>query len=193
MEKFIYLHASPYGRTREGKNTHISIRFYRICISHYCLLCLYSQINLDCMRNLIIITALLFGGYYIYDRYTAGSNLQIKLKSLTIGNNLSYGQPLPLATVFTFTNPTSSSIDINGISGNIYANGSLISTINANTTVNISPNSSIDYPVNFSVTVTSLLTQIITLFTTKKNVTVSFDGTVSVEGLNIPYSTSTTV
>jgi hypothetical protein len=136
----------------------------------------------------------LFGAYWLYQKYITASALEFSFGSVS-WNGLSIGQPISGTANFNVNNPTNNSLIVNGLDGVITlqndGSGNLASNISSTEQVTIAPNSSMSYPIAFSIPAAALISDLDSIFSSGTITgTVNFTGTVTIEGAGIPINST---
>jgi LEA14-like dessication related protein len=96
------------------------------------------------------------------------------------------GLSLPILANFRIINPTNTPLKIENITGDIFINGKLISTVTQLTPFNIAGNSEIVYPVNVQTGLMDAINVVRQFIRERKKFTVTFKGSANSTGILIP-------
>ena len=122
--------------------------------------------------------------FYFLSKGQAGKNLRITFSNIKFGKFT--GLSLPIIANFRIINPTNTPLKIENITGDIYINSKLISTVSQLTPFNIASNSEIIYPVNVQTGLMDAINVVRQLIRDRKKFTVTFKGSANSTGILIP-------
>jgi hypothetical protein len=125
---------------------------------------------------------------YLLSKTSAAKNLRVYFQ--TIGMKKPSGLNFPTITAtFRVVNPTSSTLTIDSIAGDLMVNNKLLSTIANNQPFTIAAKSESLYTVNIKTPIFNALTTVIQLLKAKtKNIKVDFVGTANSGGFLLPIN-----
>jgi LEA14-like dessication related protein len=123
---------------------------------------------------------------YLLSKKSAANNLRVYFQ--TIGLKKASGLNLPTITAtFRIVNPTSSTLTIDSLAGDLLVNNKLLSTLQNNEKFTVAAKSESLYTVNIKTPIFNALTTVIQLLKAKtKNIKVDFVGTANSGGILIP-------
>lgn len=125
---------------------------------------------------------------FFLSKKSAAKNLRIYFSSISLKKQGGLNLPTIVAN-FRIINPTSGSLVIDSIAGDLKVNDSLLSSINQNQPLTIPGNSESIYSINIKTPIISLASTIIYLLKSKtKKIKVQFDGTVNSGGILLPIN-----
>jgi len=125
--------------------------------------------------------------WYLLTRYSVGKNARFYFKRVSIKNR-------KIELQIAVQNPTSTSIKLNSLAGEIYANEKLVSNVSTFTPVDIPGNSEVVLTFNIVPNVAGVFNLVKNLVTSvvkkEKNVglTIRLDGTANVDRLAVPIN-----
>lgn len=122
--------------------------------------------------------------FYFLSKGQAGKNLKISFQNLKFGKFT--GMSLPITANFSIINPTNTPLKIDNITGDIFVNGKLISTVSQLTPFNIGANSQISYPINVQTGLFDVINVVRQLIRERKKFTVTFKGSANSTGILLP-------
>ena len=125
---------------------------------------------------------------YLLSKKSAAKNLRIYFQ--TIGTKKSTGLNFPTITAtFRIVNPTSSTLTIDSIAGDLMVNNKLLSTLANNESFTVPAKSESLYTVNIKTPIFNALTTVLQLLKAKtKNIKVDFVGTANSGGILLPIN-----
>jgi LEA14-like dessication related protein len=125
---------------------------------------------------------------YLLSKKSAAKNLRIYFQ--TIGLKKSTGLNLPTITAtFRIQNPTSSTLTIDSLAGDLMVNNKLLSTLQNNEKFTVAAKSESLYTVNIKTPIFNALTTVLQLLKAKtKNIKVDFVGTANSGGFLLPIN-----
>lgn len=133
--------------------------------------------------------------YYFSKLKIAGENLKVNLKNISLGKS-GGGLSLPkIILTFEIQNVTNSSLNINGIVGDIYVNGSYLANVSNLKTMAILPKSVLTYPVEIQTSFLDAVPLIkdLLLKKGKRTIKVTGDLTLNVNDILLPYKIEKTI
>lgn len=138
-------------------------------------------------KNILLVGLIGFIGYAVYATVNAFETMTFKIKNISFGN-IVFGSPLPATITFTLTNSTPYPATINSIYGSVLINNLPVATLTntAITQTTIPANGSADFPINFMVSASTALNQLINSLTNNNSITATFKGYVTVQGVTVP-------
>jgi len=122
--------------------------------------------------------------FYFLSKGQAGKNLKLSFLNIKFGKFT--GLSLPIIANFRIINPTNTPLKIENITGDIFINGKLISTVSQLTPFNIQGNSEVIYPVNVQTGLMDAINVVRQLIRDRKKFTVTFKGSANSTGILIP-------
>lgn len=123
--------------------------------------------------------------YYYVSFGSAAKKLKFYFQSIKFGSSKGFSIP-PIYAVFRIVNPSNTTISVNSIAGDITINGSPLASIQNLEKFTVSARSERFYEVKIQAPITSILSTVYSLFTSKgKKYTLAFDGTVNAAGAAI--------
>lgn len=122
--------------------------------------------------------------FYFLSKGQAGKNLKISFLNIKFGKFTGFS--LPIIANFRIINPTNTPLKIENITGDIFINSKLISTVSQLTPFNIEGNSEIVYPVNVQTGLMDTINVVRQLIRERKKFTVTFKGSANSTGILIP-------
>jgi hypothetical protein len=125
---------------------------------------------------------------YLLSKTSAAKNLRIYFQ--TIGMKKPSGLNFPTITAtFRVVNPTSSTLTIDSLAGDLMVNNKLLSTLSNNESFTVPAKSESLYTVNIKTPIFNALTTVVQLFRAKtKNIKVDFVGTANSGGFLLPIN-----
>ena len=125
---------------------------------------------------------------YLLSKTSAAKNLRIYFQ--TIGMKKPSGLNFPTITAtFRVVNPTSSTLTINSLAGDLMVNNKLLSTLSNNESFTVPAKSESLYTVNIKTPIFNALTTVVQLLRAKtKNIKVDFVGTANSGGFLLPIN-----
>ena len=125
---------------------------------------------------------------YLLSKSSAAKNLRIYFQ--TIGLKKPTGLNFPTVTAtFRILNPTSSTLTIDSLAGDLMVNDKLLSTLSNIEKITIPAQSESLYTINIKTPIFNALTTVIQLLKAKtKKIKVTFDGTANSGGLLLPIN-----
>jgi hypothetical protein len=125
---------------------------------------------------------------YLLSKSSAAKNLRIYFQ--TIGLKKPTGLNLPTITAtFRIVNPTSSTLTIDSLAGDLMVNNKLLSTLQNNEKFTVAAKSESLYTVNIKTPIFNALTTVLQLLKAKtKNIKVDFVGTANSGGFLLPIN-----
>jgi LEA14-like dessication related protein len=141
----------------------------------------------------VVIGALVVGAFlYFRSKAKAGGNVKVYLNDLTLDQSKGFSIP-NINARFKLVNPSSTSLTVDQISGEIYFNDYLVSNVQNLSTINIPANSEINYSIKIKTPAITLLMSIVNFFIDRKKskskklkAKLTFKGTVSSMGITFP-------
>lgn len=122
------------------------------------------------------------GIVYAISKKRAGEKLNTVFSKLKFGSG-------KLQLIFLLQNPSSTSIVLNSLVGDLYINGKAISNLTSFQKITIPPNNQVELPITVKPSLTDLVTFLIGLFKNKsKNIEAEFRGNVNAEDFVIPIN-----
>jgi len=125
---------------------------------------------------------------YLLSKTSAAKNLRIYFQ--TIGMKKPSGLNFPTITAtFRVVNPTSSTLTIDSLAGDLMVNNKLLSTLSNNESFTVPAKSESLYTVNIKTPIFNALTTVVQLLRAKtKNIKVDFVGTANSGGFLLPIN-----
>jgi len=125
---------------------------------------------------------------YLLSKTSAAKNLRIYFQ--TIGMKKASGLNFPTITAtFRVVNPTSSTLTIDSLAGDLMVNNKLLSTLSNNESFTVPAKSESLYTVNIKTPIFNALTTVVQLLRAKtKNIKVDFVGTANSGGFLLPIN-----
>jgi len=125
---------------------------------------------------------------YLFSKRSAAKNLRIYFQ--TIGLKKPTGLNLPTITAtFRIVNPTSSTLTIDSLAGDLMVNNKLLSTLQNTEKFSVAAKSESLYTVNIKTPIFNALTTVLQLLKAKtKNIKVDFVGTANSGGFLLPIN-----
>jgi len=125
---------------------------------------------------------------YLLSKTSAAKNLRIYFQ--TIGMKKPSGLNFPTITAtFRVVNPTSSTLTIDSLAGDLMVNNKLLSTLSNNESFTVPAKSESLYTVNIKTPIFNALTTVVQLLKAKtKNIKVDFVGTANSGGFLLPIN-----
>lgn len=125
---------------------------------------------------------------YLLSKSSAAKNLRIYFQSIGLKKPSGLNFPTVTAT-FRIINPTSSTLMINSLAGDLMVNNNLLSTVQNIETINIPAKSETLYTINIKTPIFNALTTVIQLLKSKtKKIKVDFVGTANSGGILLPIN-----
>jgi len=125
---------------------------------------------------------------YLLSKKSAAKNLKVYFQTLSVKKSRGFNFPT-IQAVFRIVNPTSSTLTIDSIAGDINVNGKFLSSLSQTETLTIAANSETLYTINIKTPIFNALSTLVELVKARsKNIKVSFDGTVNSGGILLPIS-----
>ena len=126
--------------------------------------------------------------WYFMSRGSLAKSVKAVLRKVSFSGGLLKPK---INLTFGIQNASSGSATIRSLVGGVYSNGKLIADVSSFTTVKIEPNSEARYMITAEPVATGLVSQVIDYVKGKeKNVNLSFQGQLNVDGNTIPIKTS---
>lgn len=123
-------------------------------------------------------------------KLNAAKRLKINFSGLKLTKPTSFFSLPDILAQFKIINPTSTSIVIDNIIGDIFINNKKISSVEQLQTMVISANAASNIELKLITPVLSAVQAIISLFTNKQKMVVRFEGIVKSGSINIPINQS---
>lgn len=140
-------------------------------------------------KNTTIALLLCAGVIYavsLYGKTTAAKNLKVLFQGLKFEKSGS-GNLLPaLLLSFKIINPSSNTLQINSIVGDIFLNDSLLSTVEQTNPINIPANNISIYTIKLQTGITNVLQSFLSLIRKKQKAVIRFEGVANSSGFMIP-------
>ena len=133
--------------------------------------------------------------YYFKKLKIAGDNLKVNLKTISLSKKSS-GLSLPkIILTFEIQNITNSSLNINGLVGDIYINGTYLANVSNLKAMAILPNSALNYPVEIQATFLDAVPLLKDLIFKKgkRTINVTDNLKMNVNNILIPYKIEKTI
>ena len=133
--------------------------------------------------------------YYFSKLKIAGENLKVNLKTISLSKKTS-GLTLPkIILTFEIQNITNSSLNINGLVGDVYINGTYLANVSNLKPMAILPNSILNYPVEIQASFLDAVPLLKDLIFKKgkRTIKVTGDLTMNVNNILIPYKIEKTI
>lgn len=125
---------------------------------------------------------------YFLSKRSAAKNLKIYFQTLSLKKPKGLNFPTVQA-VFRIVNPTSSTLTIDSIAGDITVNNKFLSSLSQIDPISIPANSETLYNINIKTPIFNALTTLVSLFQTRsKQIKVDFNGTVNSGGILLPIN-----
>jgi len=123
---------------------------------------------------------------YFLSKSSAAKNLKVYFQTLSLKKPKGLNFPTVQA-VFRIINPTSSTLTIDSIAGDITVNNKFLSSLSQIDPISIPANSETLYTINIKTPIFNALTTIVSLFKSKsKSFKVEFNGTINSGGILLP-------
>jgi LEA14-like dessication related protein len=122
---------------------------------------------------------------YLLTKKSAAKNLKVYFNSLKLDKSKGIAIPTVKAS-FRIVNPTSSSLSVDSIAGDIYINNKQLSSVSNTDKFTIPANSESYYDVNVKTGIFTALQTIYSLLKDKKRMSVTFDGAINSGGFLLP-------
>ena len=136
------------------------------------------------LGEVLALTGLGLFGIWAYKKYNAIKLLQVRFQSISFGSNINSG-----TVILNLTNPSSESLSIDSLTGYITDSaGNELAQIVNSTPVTITAQTSVNYPVNFYVSLTNALQTALSALTAVSLPNLYFKGNVLFEGISIPVN-----
>ena len=125
---------------------------------------------------------------YLLSKSSAAKNLRVYFQTLSLKKPKGLNFPTVQA-VFRIVNPTSSTLTIDSIAGDITVNNKFLSSLSQIDPISIPANSETLYTINIKTPILNALQTIVSLFKSKsKSFKVDFVGTVNSGGILLPIN-----
>jgi hypothetical protein len=125
---------------------------------------------------------------YLLSKSSAAKNLKVYFQTLSLKKPKGLNFPTVQA-VFRIINPTSSTLTIDSIAGDITVNNKFLSSLSQIDPISIPANSETLYTINIKTPIFNALQTIVSLFKSKsKSFKVDFVGTVNSGGILLPIN-----
>jgi LEA14-like dessication related protein len=125
---------------------------------------------------------------YFLSKSSAAKNLKVYFQTLSLKKSKGLNFPTVQA-VFRIVNPTSSTLTIDTIAGDITVNNKFLSSLSQIDPISIPANSETLYTINIKTPIFNAITTVISLFKSKsKSFKVDFNGTVNSGGILLPIN-----
>jgi len=124
-------------------------------------------------------------GIYFLSRKKAAGTVKVIFDSLKIGSSKGFELPALVAT-FRIQNPSSTPLTLNSITGDLFLNGSRLSTISEFGALDIKPLTEVKADVNIHTGVIDAVLTVIDIIKQKKVASVSLKGNINSNGIMIP-------
>lgn len=125
---------------------------------------------------------------YLLSKSSAAKNLKVYFQTLSLKKPKGLNFPTVQA-VFRIVNPTSSTLTIDSIAGDITVNNKFLSSLSQIDPISIPANSETLYTINIKTPILNALQTIVSLFKSKsKSFKVDFVGTVNSGGILLPIN-----
>lgn len=138
------------------------------------------------MKKYLALLVAAGAAYYFYRKYSVGKNARFYFKSVAVKNK-------KLQLSIAAQNPTSSTIKLNSLAGEVYANNKLVSNVSSFTPLTIPGNS--ETVLTFTVVpnvggVINLVSSLVKNLVRKEKVglAIKLDGTANVDGMALPLN-----
>jgi len=124
---------------------------------------------------------------YFYSQKNAAENLKVYFNGIDLQKAKGLNLPTVLAK-FRLVNPTSSSLVITSIAGDINVNGSQFSTVQQTDAITVPGASEVIYTIKLKTPILSAVSTIYQLITKKQKLKVTFTGAANSRGIIIPIN-----
>lgn len=133
--------------------------------------------------------AYIFGAIVVYAtlKYVSFTkNLDVTFSRIRLGGSFLYPDVYVTLSIF---NPTDFAVKINSISGTILYQDKIVSTVYSNTQVNVTAKKRVELELKLSTTFSDILSTIKVLIQNGVTAGFYFNGTIDVDGVNVPVNT----